>query len=97
MAYNSGHDGTDGGMRAVLDLITEGVKTSAVENHIRHAFATAALERNADIKALSDIMGSSPKTLMETYQHVSSQLRKETVAKIPGLSGPTNWDQFPKK
>lgn len=38
MAYNDGHDGTNGGMRVVLDIITQGVKTAAVENHIRHAF-----------------------------------------------------------
>ena len=38
MAYNDGHDGTNGGMRTVLDTITQGVKAAAVENHIRHAF-----------------------------------------------------------
>jgi len=53
---------------------------------LRHAFATAALERNADIKALSEIMGSRPETLMRTYQHVSTKLRKETVKKIPTIS-----------
>lgn len=64
---------------------------------LRHAFATAALERNADIKALSEIMGSRPETLMRTYQHVSSQLRKDTVNKIPALAGLTNCDQKPQK
>jgi len=38
MAYNDGHDGTNGGMRVVLDTITEGVKAEVVENHIRNAF-----------------------------------------------------------
>jgi integrase len=61
---------------------------------LRHAFATAALERDADIKALSEIMGSRPETLMRTYQHVSHRLRIDTVAKIPGL---TICDQKPKK
>jgi integrase len=51
---------------------------------VRHGFATTALENHAHIKALSEIMGSSPSTLVKTYQHVSSQLRKETVSKIPG-------------
>lgn len=64
---------------------------------LRHAFATAALERDADIKALSEIMGSRPETLMRTYQHVSSQLRRITIGKIPPLPGPTNQDQKPKK
>jgi len=57
---------------------------------LRHAFATAALERNADIKALSEIMGSRPETLMRTYQHVSTTLRKKTVNKIPALAGLEN-------
>jgi len=61
---------------------------------LRHAFATAALERDADIKALSEIMGSRPETLMRTYQHVSHRLRIDTVAKIPGL---TICDQNPQK
>jgi len=64
---------------------------------LRHAFATAALERNADIKALSEIMGSRPETLMRTYQHVSSQLRKDTVGKIPALTGLTICDQKDQK
>ena len=63
---------------------------------LRHAFATAALERDADIKALSEIMGSRPETLMRTYQHVSTKLRKDTVNKIPALAGLTNCDQKPK-
>ena len=38
MAYNDGHDGTNGGMRTVLDTITHGVKMAAIENYIRHLF-----------------------------------------------------------
>lgn len=69
---------------------------------IRHAFATAALEREGDIKALSEIMGSRPETLMRFYQHVSSSLRRQTVSKIPAISLPphpwsSNYDQKPKK
>jgi len=66
---------------------------------LRHAFATLALEQEADIKALSEIMGSRPETLMRTYQHVSSRLRRATVSKIPplNLAGHTNYDQNPKK
>ena len=57
---------------------------------LRHAFATAALERDSDIKALSEIMGSRPETLMRTYQHVSTKLRKDAVNKIPTLADLTN-------
>ena len=38
MAYNDAHDGTNGGLRAVLDVIAEGLKLETVENHIRDAF-----------------------------------------------------------
>jgi len=38
MAYNNAHDGTNGGMRAVQDIIAEGLKAQAVEHHIRDAF-----------------------------------------------------------
>lgn len=34
-AYNDAHDGTNGGVRAVLDIIAEGLKTESVERFIR--------------------------------------------------------------
>lgn len=52
---------------------------------MRHNFITTALEAGADIKALSDIVGSSPETLRRHYQHVSHQLHRDTIAKIPVL------------
>lgn len=33
-AYNDAHDGTNGGVRAVLDLIAEGLKAESVEKYI---------------------------------------------------------------
>ena len=38
MAYNDAHDGTNGGLRSILDIIADGLKTEAVEDHIRDAF-----------------------------------------------------------
>ena len=38
MAYNNAHDGTDGGLRAVLDIIAEGIKAESVERYIRDMF-----------------------------------------------------------
>jgi len=38
MAYNDAHDGTNGGMRANLDIIADGLKAESVEDHIRDAF-----------------------------------------------------------
>ena len=37
-AYNDAHDGTNGGLRAVLDTIAEGLKAESVEHYIRDAF-----------------------------------------------------------
>lgn len=37
-AYNDAHDGTNGGMRVVLDTIAEGLKAESVERYIRDAF-----------------------------------------------------------
>jgi hypothetical protein len=37
-AYNDAHDGTNGGIRVVLDTIAEALKAESVERHIRDAF-----------------------------------------------------------
>jgi len=37
-AYNDAHDGTNGGLRAVLDIIADGLKADSVERYIRDAF-----------------------------------------------------------
>ncbi len=52
---------------------------------LRHNFITRALEESADMKALSQIVGSRPETIMKHYQHVSSELHRKTVDKIPKL------------
>jgi len=37
-AYNDAHDGTNGGLRLILDTIAEGLKAESVERYIRDAF-----------------------------------------------------------
>ena len=37
-AFNDAHDGTDGGMRVVLDKIADGLKTESMEAYIREMF-----------------------------------------------------------
>jgi len=37
-AFNDAHDGTNGGMRVVLDTIAEGLKAESVERYIRDVF-----------------------------------------------------------
>lgn len=52
---------------------------------IRHLFVTQALERGADIGALSGVVGSSPQTLRKYYQHVATPLLRRTVNLIPAV------------
>lgn len=52
---------------------------------MRHKFVTESLERGDDIKTLAEIVGSSPRTLMANYQHVSNAMRRKTIAGIPPL------------
>jgi integrase len=49
---------------------------------IRHLFITQALEGGADHKALAEIVGSKPETLMKFYQHVSGALHRRTIELI---------------
>jgi hypothetical protein len=37
-AYNDAHDGTNGGLRLILDIIAEGLKAESVELYIRDVF-----------------------------------------------------------
>lgn len=37
-AYNNAHDGTNGGMRAVLDTITDALKAESIERYVRSVF-----------------------------------------------------------
>ena len=37
-AFNDAHDGTNGGLRAQLDIVAEGLKVESVERYIRSAF-----------------------------------------------------------
>lgn len=62
---------------------------------LRHQMITRALEEGADIKALSEVVGSSPETLRKHYQHVSSELKRQTVAMIPDIQ--LSRKQAPKK
>ena len=53
---------------------------------LRHYFVTRAIEEGADLKALSEIVGSSPQTLIKFYQHVSGRQHEQTVALIEPLA-----------
>lgn len=63
---------------------------------MRHYFVTRALEAGADIKALSEVVGSSPKTIMKHYQHVTQDMHRQTVDTIPALTTPVA-DKIPRR
>lgn len=44
-----------------------------------------ALEDGADIKALAEVVGSRPETIMRYYQHVTKKQHRKTIAKIPAI------------
>ncbi len=49
-AFNDAHDGTNGGMRVVLDVIAEGLKARSVERHIRDVFDRHVAPNDWDTK-----------------------------------------------
>ena len=53
---------------------------------LRHHFITRALEEGGDLKALSEIVGSRPETITKHYQHVTRELHRKTIEKIPSLA-----------
>lgn len=55
---------------------------------LRHNMVTKALEGGADIKALSEVVGSRSETLMKHYQHVTRSVHRKTVALIPAIGMP---------
>lgn len=53
---------------------------------IRHAFITTLLERGADLKSVSEIVGhASPDMTLRVYQHVSSELKRQAVSLLEPL------------
>jgi integrase len=57
---------------------------------IRHAFATVLLERGADLKTVSEILGHrSVGITMQVYQHVSGNLKKQTVNLLDDIGNPS--------
>lgn len=48
---------------------------------LRHLFATRALQNGADLKSVADILGNTPKMVLQTYQHVIDDMKVEAVNK----------------
>jgi len=83
-AFNDAHDGTNGGLRAILDIICEGIKAEAVEHYIQDVFDCHVAPNSWDQKVdiirqfilyngnvlSSSIVASQP----ERYAHDYSEL-----------------------
>ena len=80
-------------------LKSAGISRNIRPYDLRHHFVTAAIAAGADIKSVADVVGSSPKTIMKHYQHVSSEQHRSVVAKQPSLkqSDHTEYDQKTRK
>ena len=52
---------------------------------IRHGFVTALLEGGADLKTVAELIGDRPETMVKHYQHVTGQLRRQTILQLPTL------------
>jgi len=90
-AYNNAHDGTNGGMRAVLDIIAEGIKAESVERYIRDMFDRHVAPNSWDDKVniirqfinncsgqlSSSIRGSQPEAYASNYE---SLIRSYVIA-----------------
>lgn len=56
------------------------IKTNVTMHVLRHSFATRLLEKNANIKAVSEILGHrSIQITLDTYSHVLPKLKSETI------------------
>lgn len=63
-----------------------GIERRITPYSLRHAFPTEALEHDADIKAVAEIMGhTDPTMILKVYQHIKFRKLVETVNKIPPL------------
>ena len=83
-AYNDSHDGTNGGLRVVLDTIAEALKAKSVERYIRDAFdryvAPSSWEQKVDIirqfiaqfgdHLASSIRSDQPERYAQNYQEL---------------------------
>jgi integrase len=67
-------------------LVRAGITRRIRPYDLRHLAASTMLDAGADLKSVSEILGhSSPDLTLRTYQHTSTALRRDAVAKIGSL------------
>ena len=95
-AYNDAHDGTNGGMRAILDIIADRLKSESVENYIKDVFdrivAPNCFEDKVTIMTQfiaafgSQLSTSIQQDRPERYAHDYKNLIKAYVASLQNTS-----------
>ncbi|MFC1814048.1 hypothetical protein ACFL03_15295 [Thermodesulfobacteriota bacterium] len=71
-AYNDAHDGTNGGLRVILDVIAEGLKTESVERYIRDVF-----DRYVTPNSFEQKVEIIRQFIAHCGLHLSSSIRKD--------------------
>ena len=65
---------------------------------LRHAFATYALDNDADLKSVVEIMGhSNPTMILTHYQHTSEASRRAAIESFPDITPSCAQGMCPKK
>ena len=95
-AYNDAHDGTNGGMRAILDIIADRLKAESVENYIREVFDRHVAPNSFDAKValmteFIAVFGSQLSTSIqldrpERYAHDYKNLIRAYVTSLQNTS-----------
>ena len=63
-----------------------GIKRRLRPYDLRHAFATPLLDKGADLKSVSEMLGhKSIETTLKVYQHTSKELHRLSIDKLPNL------------
>lgn len=67
--------------RAFKELLRRAdIKSNVTVHSMRHSFATRLLEKGADIKTVSELLGhKSIQITLDTYSHVSMDLKSKTI------------------
>ena len=71
-AFNDAHDGTNGGLRVVLDRVAEGLKAESVERYIRDMF-----DRHVAPNAWEDKVAIIRQFIAQCGVHLSSSIRAD--------------------
>ncbi len=67
--------------RSFNDIVKSASITSDVTFHsMRHSFATRLIEKGADIKTISELLGhKSIKVTLDIYSHISNDMKLKAV------------------